>query len=181
MHPRATISHRTANRLRLHIPHYKRNTAYFARLRDELSHCEGVEYVRANPQTATVLIHHRSTPEQIARFAEEMKLFVLAIEDAPMDATSVAARINKRISTIDAKLTALTRGSLDLPSVSAIGLVAVGLFQSVVRRNMLPSGANMFWWAASILAREHQKGTLAAVRRRVSRQPPKRTTRPSRG
>lgn len=186
MRAQATISHKTAHRLRLHIPHYKRNSGYFARLRDELSKCAGVEYVKANPQTASVLIQHRSTAEEIGRFAEEMRLFSLAVERTPCDATSLATRVNRRVSNLNATLTTLTKGSLDLPSASALGLVALGLFQTVLRGKLLPSGANLFWWAASLLAREYQTNTLAQASRMPAgrerrRQPPRRSTKPVRG
>lgn len=186
MRARATISHKTAHRLRLHIPQYRRNSGYFARLRDELSKCAGVEYVKANPQTASVLIHHRSTAEEIGRFAEEMRLFSLAVEKTPCDATSLATRVNRRVSHLNETLTTLTKGSLDLPSASAIGLVAIGLFQSIVRRDLLPSGANMFWWAANLLAREYQTNTSAQAsglptRRERQRQPQRRITKRARG
>ena len=186
MRARATISHRTPHRLRLHIPNYKRNVSYFARLRDELSKCAGVEFVKANPQTASVLIHHRSTAEKIGKFADEMQLFSLALEDTPPNPQSLAGLVNRRVGLLNENLSMLTKGSLDLTSVSAIALVGMGLFKSIRCRDFLPSGANMFWWAVSLLARDYQASAPKdsderRTRREPPARPPRRITRPTRG
>ncbi len=157
MPPQANISHQTTRRLRLRIPRRKRNVAYFARVRDELSHCEGVERVEANPHTGSVLIHHRSTPEAIARFAEEHHLFAVA-PTALTPGRSLAAKVNEGAKILDSRLDGITAGRVDLTSMSIVGLVVLGIFQGV-RRGFLPAGGNLIWWAITLLL-AYKKGAV---------------------
>ena len=153
MLPEATISHHTTRRLRLHIPKHKRDTAFFAKIRDELSKLEGVERVEANPSTASVLIHHHSTVGAIAQFAETAKLFGLAVEGTPLSSTSIASRMNRSVGKLNAQLVSASQGALDLTSISALGLAIGGVIRGIVCKNILPSGSDMIWWAVTLLAR----------------------------
>jgi hypothetical protein len=153
MLPEATISHHTTRRLRIHIPKRKRDTAFFAKIRDELAKCEGVERVEANPSTASVLIHHRSSLGTIAQFAETAKLFAVAVEGTPLSATSLASRMNKGVGKLNAQLVSASQGALDLTSVSAIGLALGGVIRGIVCKSILPTGSDMIWWAVTLLAR----------------------------
>lgn len=179
MLPEATISHHTARRLRIHIPQRKRNPAFFAKIRDELAKLEGVERVEANPSTGSVLIHHRSSVGAIAQFAETAKLFALAVEGAPLNPTSLASRINENVRKLNKQLVAATHGTLDLTSVTAFGLAVGGVLKGIVCKDFLPSGGNMVWWAASLLARHDVRTHTAAVtrgreREHVEREAPRR-------
>lgn len=154
MLPEAIISHHTARRLRLHIPKHKRDATFFARIRDELARCEGVERVEANPSTGSVLIHHRSTLGTIAQFAETAKLFAVAVEEAPLNPTSLATRVTNGVSKLNRQLVTATHGAMDLTSISALGLTIGGVIRGVMcKKKFLPGGGDMIWWAITLLAR----------------------------
>lgn len=160
MLPHATVSHQTAHRIRIHIPRCRRDREYFAKLRDELGKCEGVERVEANPSTASVLIHHRSTKDKIADFAEDAELFALSVEEAPMSPTSLASQVNDRVVKLNGQLIEATKGTLDLTTVSAFGLAVGGVIRGLMGK-ALPSGSDLIWWAVTLLAR-HDARTRGA-------------------
>jgi hypothetical protein len=150
---------------------------YFARLRDELSKCDGVERVEANPRTASVLIHHRSTTEAIAQFAQAAKLFALALEEASESPSSLASRVVAKVGKLNKRLASASNGTLDLTSISALGLAVGGVIKGIACKEFLPSGSNMIWWAATLLARDEAQRQGTAM---PSSPPPAvRATRPA--
>ncbi|MHA3771241.1 HMA2 domain-containing protein [Verrucomicrobiota bacterium sgz303538] len=163
MLPHATVSHQTEHRIRIHIPRCRRDREYFAKLRDELGKFEGIERVEANPNTASVLIHHRSTKDRIADYAEEAELFALAVDETPLSPTSLASQANARVVKLNEQLIEATKGTLDLTTVSAFGLAVGGVIRGLMGKAFLPSGSDLIWWAVTLLARHDARARGASL------------------
>ena len=79
----ATITHHLPGRTRIRLEEARGDRAYFAQLRRQLSELPGVESVRANFRTGTVLLEHSSPLLQVAETASGAGLFELEAEYTP--------------------------------------------------------------------------------------------------
>ena len=79
----ATITHHLPGRTRIRLEEARGDRAYFAQLRRQLSELSGVESVRANFRTGTVLLEHSSPLLQVAETARGAGLFELEAEYTP--------------------------------------------------------------------------------------------------
>ena len=79
----ATITHHLPGRTRIRLEEARGDRAYFAQLRRHLSELPGVESVRANFRTGTVLLEHSSPLLQVAETASGAGLFELEAEYTP--------------------------------------------------------------------------------------------------
>ena len=67
MSVQAEIVHRLPGRIRLRLRERRGDTAYFASLSEDLGGCDGVERVKANPATGSILIEFSGLAENLAR------------------------------------------------------------------------------------------------------------------
>ena len=79
----ATITHHLPGRTRVRLEDACGDRAYFAQLRRQLSQLPGVESVRTNFRTGTVLLEHSSPLLQVAETARAAGLFELEAEYTP--------------------------------------------------------------------------------------------------
>ena len=79
----ASITHHLPGRTRIRLEEARGDRAYFAQLRRQLSELPGVESVRANFRTGSVLLEHSSPLLQIAQAARGAGLFELEAEYTP--------------------------------------------------------------------------------------------------
>jgi Heavy metal associated domain 2 len=147
MTPNGRITHRMNGRVRLRIPDRRRDSAYFARLKETLSRCDGVESVLVNPLTASALISGSAEADDIVVFAENSGLFRLEARGF----VPFAERLSHQLHQVDDRVREATSGQLDLSSAAAIGLLGATLWQ-VSRRRVLPEAVTILWYAASLLA-----------------------------
>lgn len=86
MTPKAYLVHKIRNRARIRVPGKRGSAEYFDRLEKELVKLRGIDEVRANPVTASLLIFHNEARgeklwEQLIRSAKVRKLFLLTKEE----------------------------------------------------------------------------------------------------
>ena len=81
MLPAGYIAHRIGDRVRVRIPERKGDAAYFMRVERDLTACERVIYVEANPLTASILLRYAGANDDLRRDAINLGLF--AIEEMP--------------------------------------------------------------------------------------------------
>lgn len=71
MMPQARIAHRTRGRVRLSVPERRRDRDYFSVARDRLARIEGIDQVRVNETTGSVVVFHSELPFERLRGALE--------------------------------------------------------------------------------------------------------------
>lgn len=151
MAPRAYVIHQLRCRVRLRIKDRRNDYPYFEAVRRELDLLPGVDEVRINPATGTILLVH---PEQsctrIQSMLQRQELF--EIIDGPEPATPVLAPVSSGLAMIDKALTESSGGRLDLRAVAYIGLVAVTLHQ-IRRGQVLAPALPLIFQAFSLLDR----------------------------
>lgn len=181
MPPTAKISHSTAERLRVRLPAHKRDVAFFARLEVELRECPEIEAVRANPTTASVLIFHHSTTEQIVRWAEERGLFQIFpqspeaqvreeerlrgfMEYMGTQHSKFVRAITRRTMRLDERIEEATDDRLNLTGMAAFSLFGLSIYQAIKKGDFLPDGATLFWYAVRLIL-EEEHTTVHHLRR----------------
>ena len=66
------LSHVSKGRLRLRIPSKKRDAAFFSELQAVLSAIPGLDQVKVNPLSGSLLILHSELPEEMASFVKTL-------------------------------------------------------------------------------------------------------------
>lgn len=149
----AYISHATARRLRLKIPEKKGDPDYFSQLSAAITALDGVEQVKANPLTGSLLItHHGPLTDTLADIAQQQGWFTLQPqpEFPGYEPTDIMNAFIQAFERSDETLRARTKDSIDLPSLVFLSFVLLGIRQ-VLRGNALGPGISLFWYAYEML------------------------------
>lgn len=153
MLPKAHISHQTSGRLRIRIPSQKGNAAYFASLKERFSSFPGIQKIEVNPLTGSVLILHQIDLKQIdfkmiSDYTEQSGLF--RFEQLNHSAGSVSQRVVETFQDVDRKVEKFTGGEVDLPTLSFVGLLGIGLWGMARGKTAAPAWHVAFWYALNI-------------------------------
>ncbi len=146
--PHAHIRHRMPGRVRLHIPSKKHDPEYFARVGQKLTELEGVQAVKTDSRTGTLLITHEGELDVIGRFAERHGLFSLITTTAA--AVMLADKLTNQVGDLDQGLVQFTRGQMNLKSAMVVFLAAGAAFQ-VLRKQVLPPAFTLAWAALALV------------------------------
>jgi len=149
MLPAGYIAHRIGDRVRVRIPERKGDAAYFMRVERDLSACERVIYVEANPLTASILLRYTGANDDLRRDAINLGLF--AIEEIPPSVNPVLTATSERIDQLDRFLQRSSNGSFDLLEVAFVGLIGASIVQ-VLRGQALGPASTLLAHALTILA-----------------------------
>lgn len=153
MLPKAHISHQTSGRLRIRIPSQKGNAPYFASLKERFSSFPGIQKIEVNPLTGSVLVLHQIDLKQIdfkmiSDYTEQSGLF--RFEQSKHSAGSVSQRVVETFQDANRKVEKFTGGEVDLPTLSFVGLLGVGLFSMARGKAAAPTWHVAFWYALNI-------------------------------
>ncbi len=144
----ASISHRTAGRLRIRVPSRRGEESYFRQVSQQLARCPGVERIEANPVTASILVVSAVDTETLARFAETEGLFLLsAAGSAPMTITETLAA---GFGGLNQELRRLSDGTVDLGTLAFAALVTGAIVQWQ-KGHVLGPASTLLWYAAGLL------------------------------
>ncbi|ABQ89330.1 MULTISPECIES: hypothetical protein [unclassified Roseiflexus] len=149
MLPAGYIAHRIGDRVRVRIPERKGDAAYFMRVERDLSACERVMYVEANPLTASILLRYHGTNDDLRRDAINLGLF--AVEEPPPPVNPALTAATERIDQLDRFLQRSSNGSFDLLEVAFVGLIGASIVQ-VLRGQALGPASTLLAHALAILA-----------------------------
>lgn len=148
----AEITHTCPGRVRLRLPDARRHPDRLEHVRRHLSALEGVDEVRVNPETGSVLVLGTVAIEKLAAHALRQQLFALRTE-AP-EVGLLLDEVIAWVGRISDGTRRLTGGRLDLATVTALAFAGMGLVQLVRGRVAVPA-MTYLWWAvgAAVMAR----------------------------
>ncbi|MEA3386491.1 MAG: hypothetical protein U9Q89_08640 [Thermodesulfobacteriota bacterium] len=149
--PEAGITHTISGRLRLKIPSKKGNNSYFGSLEQKLSGCDGVQGVKANAVTASVLLLHNVDINSIAKFAEENRLF--KVQSLGSERTLLVNRIRNSFEDLNRRTKNLTGGELDIASAVFVSLVSISIYQIARGNFFAPAWYTSLWYAVNMVFR----------------------------
>jgi hypothetical protein len=147
----ARVRHVLAQRTRISVDAMRHRRAYFAWLRDELTGLPGVQSVRTNPGSASVVLQHaHGALAAIAAQARERELFEL---EAPESDTAVALRRTEAgLALLDGALKRAAQGGLSPAALLYAGLAATAVVQ-ISRGQILAPVATLAWSAFELWGR----------------------------
>jgi len=152
MIPLAYVAHRLPGRVRLRIPSHRGERDYFARTGERLQDCPGVEWLRTDFRTGSILIQH--APEldifRIARFAEDAELF--RVGESWDRGTTMLRGASAQLAGLNAWLQEFSRGRADLSSLLFALLIGLAIVQ-IFRGKILGSATAFLWYALYIARR----------------------------
>jgi hypothetical protein len=146
--PRAHVLHTMPGRIRFQVPSKKNDRQYFEKLGRELAEFEGVDLVRTNARTGSVLVLHRRDMAAIRGFGIEHGLFTMAA--AAEAVVMLADKLSRKLESVDDNVVEATRGNLDLRSVMLV-LLTVGAGIQLWRKNVLPPAFNLLWYGLALI------------------------------
>jgi hypothetical protein len=146
--PVAQVEHRIAGRMRLRVRARRGDAAFFERAAALLTKQPGIQMVRVNPRTASILIGHSGDETAVLSVAKAQGLF----EAAPAGPGRVAAVRS---------LSPGTKPASPL-NVAAAGLAGAGVLQ-LLRGQVVGSASENLWNAYSLYAVTRQAGPSALL------------------
>ncbi|MGF1615014.1 MAG: HMA2 domain-containing protein [Gammaproteobacteria bacterium] len=149
MTPSAHIAHTLAGRLRIRIPARRRDSGYFASLADAFGAMPGIEGLEVNALTASLLLYHTISSEQISEFAERRALFRVVPERN--ESASLSTRLSSGLEAIDSKIRGVSDGSLDFWGAVFLVLVAMSIVQ-LAQGHILAPASTLLWYALGTFA-----------------------------
>ena len=151
MAPCAYIIHQVRGRTRLRIREKCNDPHYFEAVRRELDTLSGIDEVRTNSTTGTILLLY--TGQSFESLSDQLQapgLFELV--DGPEPVKPALEQISSGIAMIDAAIADSSGGRVDLRALAYIGLMAFTLRQ-IIRGQFLGPALPMMWEALRLLDR----------------------------
>ncbi len=145
------LSHASKGRLRLRIPSKKRDSAFFAQLQAVLSAIPGLDQVQANPLSGSLLILHSELPEEMTSFIETLA-GLAPKRKAGGKSNTIYQRVTGTFHQVNTQIQGFTKGELDVPTLTFIALVVVGVYQISRKNFAAPAWYTAFWYALNIFA-----------------------------
>jgi hypothetical protein len=147
--PSGYIAHAIAGRTRLKFPAMQGDTEFFADISGKLSAIEGVDSVRDNPTTASVLILHADTDLEAIRTAIA-KQALFEFDEAPNHAALSIEKVKQNFRVLDQGLRGASANELDSRLAIFLALVFAGLWQ-LRKGQILAPAATLFWYAWQLI------------------------------
>jgi hypothetical protein len=152
------LAHHLSDRTRLRSPALRKNAAACTRLADALAAVPGVREVRIRPYTGSALITHDpgvtlDALTQVACGALDGARLLAHGEAPPLSAavpafSSVRQKLAAIAQEIDRDIRRSSDGSVDLGTLTTLGLVGAGAAQVAASGQLpMPPWFNLAWWA----------------------------------
>jgi hypothetical protein len=146
MIPDAIATHEIAGRFRVRVNDRKNDEKYFASVASELKAMEGVQDVKANPSTGSILVLHRRSRLAISELAADRGLFRVIASPAD-NPPSLGACLEQALA--GGIVENLLRGDPRFRGVTLGLLVGAGLYQAA-KGAFLPAGLTLFAYALTV-------------------------------
>ena len=161
MLPAAHVVHEIRGRVRLRIREKCKDPMYFEEVRRQLTALPGIEEVRINCNTGTVLLLHGE--ESLDRLDSRLRpLGLFDLNPGPEPAKPALEQLSSGIAMVDAALLESSGGRMDLRTLSYIAMMGFTLHQ-IVRGNLLGPAIPMMGQALSLLNRITDLNDAAAA------------------
>ncbi len=149
------LSHASKGRLRLRIPSKKRDEAFFAQLQAILSAIPGLDQVQVNPLSGSLLILHSELPEELASLVKTLA-GPAPNKNSSGKPNTIYQRVTGTFHQVNTQIQGFTKGELDVPTLSFIALVAMGIYQISRKNFVAPAWYTAFWYALNIFLKSKE-------------------------
>lgn len=152
------ISHASKGRLRLRIPSKKRNGVFFEHLYSEITKLPGLTQVQVNPLSGSILIVHTKLPDEISAWLHS-QANLTSKNNALLHPNNVHKAISGTFEEVNGRIRGFTKGELDIPTLSFIALLTVGIYQISRGNFTAPAWYTALWYALNIFLKS-KKGMM---------------------
>ncbi|MFH0789130.1 MAG: hypothetical protein V2B13_16150 [Pseudomonadota bacterium] len=149
------LSHVSKGRLRLRIPSKKRDGAFFAQLQAVLSAIPGLDQVKVNPMSGSLLILHSEFPEGMASFIKTLG-GLAPKRNVGHKPNTIYQKVTGTFHQVNTQIQGFTKGELDVPTLSFIALLGVGIYQISRKNFTAPAWYTAFWYALNIFLKSKE-------------------------
>ena len=151
MRPAAYVVHEIRGRVRLRIREKCKDPMYFEEVRRQLTALPGIDEVRINCNTGTVLLLH--TEESLDRLGDRLlPLGLFDMHSDPEPAKPALAQLSSGIAMVDTAIQDSSGGRVDLRALAYIAMMGFTLHQ-IVRGNLLGPAIPMLAQTLTLLDR----------------------------
>ena len=150
MLPVAKISHQTSERLRLRIPSRKGDSEYFDLLQNKLANISGVETLKINPSTSSVLIVHKGNGADLIEFGKQNNLFALEEDKSPSYHNALTKGVVGGFNFLNNIIKKIFKHELDVPAIAFIALISVAIYQIARGNFRAPAWYTALWYGMNI-------------------------------
>ena len=144
--------HAVPGRVRYRIPERRGDQQFFRHAAEVLKQDQMVEAVLTNALTASILVRHCGSAEDISGLAERSGLFRVHA----LPTVSMGAQAGAGLQTIDRNLKRISNGRVDMNTALFLGLGALAVHQ-VMKGNLLAPASTLLWYALETLRRAEGK------------------------
>ncbi len=150
----AYVVHELPERLRIRLPEHRNESGFFSALAEQIRQLEGVETVRTDALTASILIEHRTTEDALrASLSAEVGL---ELSSQPNRARYSLAPVTAAFSAINKRLRNASDGSTDLQAILFVVVVAIAIRQ-IIRGQIMVPAVSLLWYAFELAVRSRHK------------------------
>ena len=151
MTERAYIVHQLPGRVRLRIKEKRQDEAYFDEIRRQLQPVDGIEHVRVNCNTGTIIVRHPEKPyAELETEFRRLQLFEIAEGSEPE--TPALKPLISGISKIDRLINEESAGIANLRTLVVVAAVLLAIRQ-FRRGELLGPALPLLWNALELVGR----------------------------
>jgi hypothetical protein len=148
----AFVVHELPGRLRLKIPEKRGDTAYFARLAEQLPHCPGILRVDGRVHTGSLLVLHGAATRAADIDAYAGRLGLFSLTDRPATPRRTLRQCaNAGVDALDRGLLAASGGVIDFGSAMLLMMLVLAARQAA-RGQVLVPAFSLLWFALEVTA-----------------------------
>lgn len=149
-HKAYVAHHIPGHRVRIRVPHKKRDAVFFGHVGTQLNGIEGVK-ASVRPDTGSILIHYQGDFAQLLLSAAEAGLRELIdLEMGPEPLEPLANRLISQGAAIEQKLLTSTGGHVDGQTFALLGLVLAAGIQ-IFRGQLFGPAVPLLWYTVELL------------------------------
>ncbi len=170
---KAYIAHQSRGRIRLRMPERRNHHNSFIAWQNSIEQWPQTQLVEINPATASLLVHHEGSSDSLLEQVNKLGLEIVSQQLVPVKAETGAELVEQpkqvqslpvwkavtdQLELVNKKLSQLTGGSIDLPSLLFIALLLQGLIQFIRRPALIMPWDTAWWFALNVYMMVRQQG-----------------------
>ena len=137
----AQVAHRLPGRIRLRVGEKRGDPAYFSTLSEDVSRCDGVEHVKVNPATGSVVIEFSDSAENLEQQLRQVGVSIM-LNETPSARNTPRTAGNGHVAPFHLV------SNREITPMFMLGtmLAAVGIVQTLRGKILVPS-LSVLWYA----------------------------------
>ncbi len=170
---KAYISHQSSGRLRLRVPERRNQQNSFIAWQNSIEQWPQTRLVTINPATASLLIHYDGSADNLLEQTDKLGLELVSqptlpaqvegstdcvLQNKTLESPPIWKAVTDQLELVNKKVSQLTGGSIDLPSLLFVALLLQGLIQFIRRPALIMPWDTAWWFALNVYMMVRKQG-----------------------